>query len=216
MKNISTPKMEGALESTHSSALPLVFKEGSLISSDERIKRNGHNALTLWFTGLSGAGKSTLSRKLERKLWDMGLQVYVLDGDNLRHGLNKDLGFSPESRHENIRRAAELAAIMNKAGFIVLAAFISPYALDRETAASVIGPAFKEVYVDADVSVCRKRDPKGLYARYDAGEIRGLTGVDAPYEFPQLPDIQIYSSEESPEESVNRLTAFVMALLKAD
>jgi adenylylsulfate kinase len=158
----------------------------------EREQRLRQRAATLWLTGLSGSGKSTLAFELERRLLAQGRVCYVLDGDNIRHGLNRDLGFSAADRHENIRRVAEVARLMNEAGLLVITAFISPYRDDRALARSVIGPErFLEVWVNADLSTCEARDPKGLYVKARAGAIPDFTGVSAPYEAPQHPALTL-------------------------
>lgn len=178
-----------------------IFKEKSGITSAQRESLFGHKSATIWLTGLSGSGKSTIAKLLESKLFGKGIHSYILDGDNLRHGLNSDLGFSPEDRKENIRRAAEVAKLMNDAGIVVIAAFVSPYEKDRENARKIIGNNFLEVYVDANIETCRKRDPKGLYAKFDAGAFTGLTGIDAPYEIPENPDLHINTENKMAEES---------------
>lgn len=169
----------------------LSWQEGYVQSAD-REKILGHKSLTIWFTGLSGAGKSTLAFLLERRFVSAGYMSYVLDGDNVRHGLNKDLGFSPESRSENIRRVAEVAKLFNEAGAIVLCAFISPTTQDRELAKSIVGADnFFEVHVSTPLSECERRDPKGLYQRARIGNLKNFTGIDAPYEIPLHPDIAV-------------------------
>ena len=162
----------------------------------------------LWFTGLSGAGKSTIANLVERRLHALGRHTYVLDGDNLRHGLNRDLGFSEADRAENVRRASEVAALFADAGLIVIASLISPYRAERERArARVPDGEFIEVFVDACVDECRRRDPKGLYKKADAGLLRGFTGVDAPYEAPDAPDLHLRTAETSPEDLAERVVA---------
>jgi adenylyl-sulfate kinase len=141
--------------------------------------------LTVWLTGLSGSGKSTIAQALERRLIDAGHACFVLDGDNMRHGLNRDLGFTPEARRENVRRVAETARLMNDAGLVVITALISPYREDRAMARAIVGePRFFEIYLAADVAACERRDPRGLYAKARRGEILNFTGVNAPYEVP--------------------------------
>jgi len=155
-------------------------------------ERNNHKSRVLWFTGLSGSGKSTVANATEKILHDMGIHTYILDGDNVRMGLNKDLGFAPEDRTENIRRITEVSKLFVDSGSLVLTAFISPYRKDRDNARSVIGDEdFIEVFVSADLSVCESRDPKGLYKKARAGEIKGFTGIDAPYEEPLSPEISL-------------------------
>ena len=177
----------------------------------ERSRRNGHAPGVLWFTGLSGAGKSTLAFALERRLYDRGFQVFVLDGDNLRHRLNADLRFSPEDRVENIRRAYEVAGLFSRAGMLVITAFISPYASDRERAREAIGAGFREIYIHADLETCAARDPKNLYKKAKAGEIVEFTGVSAPYEAPKQPDLRIDTAEREIEECIATLLAYVEA-----
>ena len=161
------------------------------VSADDRARVLGHRAACLWFTGLSGSGKSTLARAVEEKLVSRGLLAYVLDGDNVRLGLNRDLGFAPADRAENIRRIGEVAALFGDGGVMVLAGFISPSGADRAAARAAVGDAFIEVHVAASLAVCESRDPKGLYARARAGDIPGFTGVDAPYEAPDDPEVRV-------------------------
>ena len=160
-------------------------------------------------TGLSGAGKSTIAREAEKVLFLKGFNVYVLDGDNVRGGLNANLGFSPEDRAENIRRVGEVAALFADAGIICLASFISPYASDRERARIAAGDAFHEVYVRADLEVCEERDPKGLYKKARTGEIPDFTGISAPYEAPDAPQLEINTAALSIDEGVAALVAYV-------
>ena len=164
-------------------------------------ERNNHKSRVLWFTGLSGSGKSTVANATEKMLHDMGIHTYILDGDNVRMGLNKDLGFAPEDRTENIRRITEVSKLFVDSGSLVLTAFISPYRKDRDNARSVIGDEdFIEVFVSADLSVCESRDPKGLYKKARAGEIKGFTGIDAPYEAPENPELVVHTDRHSIEE----------------
>lgn len=179
------------------------------ISIDARSRRNGHQGGVLWFTGLSGAGKSTLAVATERSLFNLGYQVYVLDGDNIRHGLNADLGFSPRDRSENIRRIGEVAALMSLSGLIVITAFISPYRSDRKRARKAIGETFHEIHVKADLSVCEKRDPKGLYAKARRGEIEEFTGISAPYEPPEDPELIIDTDSFGIDESVDSVIQYI-------
>ena len=172
------------------------------VPRDLKEKRNNHKSKVLWFTGLSGSGKSTLANASEMILHKMGLQTYILDGDNVRMGLNKDLGFSAEDRTENIRRITEVAKLFADAGIIVLTAFISPYREDRDKAREIIGEDdFIEVFVKADLSICESRDPKGLYKKARSGEIKGFTGIDAPYESPINPELIVETDHHSIEES---------------
>ncbi len=183
------------------------------ISRAARARRNGHRGGVVWLTGLSGAGKSTLAIAAEDHLFREGYQVYALDGDNVRHGLNATLGFSPEDRAENIRRVGEVAALFAEAGFIVLTAFISPYRSDRaraRAAAERASPAgFHEVHVRAPLAVCEARDPKGLYQRARAGEIADFTGVSAPYETPERPDLTVETGDRTVEQSVQALIDYI-------
>ena len=160
--------------------------------------RNQQKSRVLWFTGLSGSGKSTVANATEKLLHDLDIHTYILDGDNVRMGLNKDLGFAPEDRTENIRRITEVSKLFADAGIIVLTAFISPYLDDRKSARKIIGDVdFIEIYVKADLSVCESRDPKGLYKKARAGEIKGFTGIDAPYEPPVNPEIVLETDRYS-------------------
>ncbi|MCC7299721.1 MAG: sulfate adenylyltransferase subunit CysN [Verrucomicrobia bacterium] len=182
-----------------------IVKTDSLVSVEDRCKLLNQKAATLWLTGFSGSGKSTIARQLERELVDMGHACYILDGDNIRHGLNRDLGFSMEDRTENIRRIAEVARLFNDAGIIVITAFISPYRADRAAARQVIGEGFVEVFVDTPLAVCEQRDPKGLYKKARAGEIPQFTGITDPYEAPEKPELTLTTAELSAEQSVDRI-----------
>jgi bifunctional enzyme CysN/CysC len=173
------------------------------IEPAHRERLNGHRGQVVWFTGLSGSGKSTLANALEVALHDRGLRTYLLDGDNLRHGLNRDLGFTEADRVENIRRAAEVARVMADAGLVVLTAFISPYSRDRDMARDLVGPQrFMEVYVDTPLEVCEARDVKGLYRKARLGEIPNMTGIQSPYEAPEHPDHRITGIGDSPLDAV--------------
>lgn len=183
------------------------------VTIEDREFRNRHKGAVLWFTGLSGAGKSTLAIALEEALFKRGFQVYVLDGDNVRAGLTSDLGFSHEDRTENIRRVGEVAALFARAGVICISAFISPYREDRAIARRAAGEKFYEVYIAADLATCEKRDPKGLYKKARAGEIADFTGVSAPYEVPENPEIVVDTSTETVGSGVAVLTEFVTARL---
>ena len=178
-------------------------EQGYSLTREMRERRNGHKAVTVWFTGLSGAGKSTIANAVEKKLYESGLHTMVLDGDNMRLGLNRDLGFSAGDRSENIRRTAEVAKLLNDAGVIVLTAFISPYKQDREMAREIIGPSFLEVYVSTDISVCEARDKKGLYQKARRGEIRDFTGISSAYEVPERPDVVIDTAVGTVEENAD-------------
>lgn len=175
------------------------------VALDERWRANGHRSGILWFTGLPGSGKTTLSLELERVLFARGLQTYVLDGDNIRHGLSADLGFSAEDRSENIRRVGEVAKLFAGAGMVVITAFISPYRSDRAQVRAIGGDLFHEVFIDAPIEVCEQRDPKGHYAKARRGEILLFTGVSAPYEAPVDPELRIDTAHLSVKESVDRL-----------
>ena len=168
-----------------------------------REKQLGQNAKTIWFTGLSGSGKSTLANELEKRLVAMGKHTMLLDGDNVRMGLNKNLGFREADRIENIRRIAEVSKLMNDAGLIVLTSFISPFAQDRQNAREIIGDAFMEVYVSTPIEECERRDIKGLYQMARKGELDYFTGVTSPYEVPEHPDAVIDTSQHSVEECVD-------------
>ncbi|HZT19566.1 MAG TPA: adenylyl-sulfate kinase, partial [Dongiaceae bacterium] len=163
----------------------------------------------LWFTGLSGAGKSTIAMEVERRLFQKGYMVYVLDGDNVRYGLNSNLGFSPEDRTENIRRIGEVAALFADAGMIAITAFISPYRADRQRARGAAKDAFHEIYVKADVPTCESRDPKGLYKRARRGEIPEFTGISAPYEEPEAAELVVDTAALSIEDSVRAVLDYV-------
>ncbi len=180
------------------------------VSTEERSQRAGHHGGVVWLTGLSGAGKSTLALELERKLFERGAQVYVLDGDNIRHGLNADLGFSPEERSENIRRIGEVAALFARAGFIAISAFISPYRSDRDRARAAAGEIpFHEIFVRADLAICEERDPKGLYKKARSGEITDFTGIGAPYEEPEAAELTIDTATNDVSHCVDDLVDYV-------
>ncbi|WP_425076414.1 adenylyl-sulfate kinase [Psychroserpens sp. S379A] len=180
------------------------------ISKTDRIASNKHNSFLLWFTGLSGSGKSTIANVVEQKLFQKGIKTYTLDGDNIRKGINKDLSFSPEDRTENIRRIAEIANLMIDGGLVVLAAFVSPYKKDRENIKSIVKDVnFVEIFVNTSVEECERRDVKGLYKKARAGEIKNMTGVSAPYEAPEHPDIEIKTENESVELAADRIVDYI-------
>jgi adenylylsulfate kinase len=196
----------------------ITWSEGK-IGLAERAARNGHRGAVVWLTGLSGSGKSTLARALERELFVRGMHVYVLDGDNIRHGLNSNLGFSPEDRAENIRRVAEVARLMADCGTITITAFISPYREDRRRARQIAvqgGCDFVEVHVKAPLEVCEKRDPKNLYKKARAGEITQFTGIDAPYEEPEAPEVTVETADQSVDESVAAALESLLKRLRED
>jgi bifunctional enzyme CysN/CysC len=182
-----------------------IFWTEGKITTHARAMRSGHRGAVVWLTGLSGAGKSTIAQALERELFRRGMHTYVLDGDNIRHGLNSNLGFSPDDRVENIRRVSEVAKLMADAGTVVITAFISPYRMDRSRAREIAlegNAEFIEVFVDAPLEVCEARDPKHLYKKARAGQIREFTGIDAPYEAPEDPEIVVHTDQQTIEESV--------------
>ena len=185
------------------------------ITKKERIHRNKHNSFLIWFTGLSGSGKSTVANLVEIKLHKEAINTYLLDGDNIRRGINKNLTFSPEDRKENIRRIAEISNLFIDAGIVVLGAFISPYRDDRENIKKVVGENnFIEVYINTSLEECERRDTKGLYKKARKGEIKDFTGVNAPYEAPINPDIEIKTEMFSVEEAVNDIFEVIKRKLK--
>jgi adenylylsulfate kinase len=180
------------------------------VSQEDREKLLNQKGAVLWFTGLSGSGKSTLANAVALKLHTGGHVTYVLDGDNIRHGLNKNLGFSPEDREENIRRIGEVGKLFADAGVIAMTAFISPYKADRTTARTLLPEGrFIEVYCACDLSVCEKRDPKGLYKKARAGEIKQFTGIDAPYEAPEKPEIFVDTGKNSLEVCIEKVLQYL-------
>jgi bifunctional enzyme CysN/CysC len=186
-----------------------IFPTDNKITKLQRSRMNGHSPGILWFTGLSGSGKSTLANELQQQLFSLGMQVYVLDGDNVRGGLNSDLGFSHEDRAENIRRIGEVAALFADAGFIVISSFIAPYAEDRRRARAAASEYFHTIYIKADLETCESRDPKGLYKKARAGEITQFTGITDPYEEPENADLVIDTAHHSVEECVSLLVDYV-------
>lgn len=180
------------------------------VKKQDREQHNGHKGCVIWFTGLSGSGKSTISVEVERSLFRMGAHVCLLDGDNIRHGLNKNLGFSPEDREENIRRIGEVGKLFADNGAITLTAFISPYRRDRDAARALLEQGdFVEVFVKADVETCKQRDPKGLYEKAIKGEIKEFTGISAPYEEPENPELVIDTAALSVEESTKAVIDYL-------
>jgi adenylyl-sulfate kinase len=180
------------------------------VDKDARNKAHGHRGAVLWFTGLSGSGKSTIGHRVERMLIDRGAFGYVLDGDNIRHGLNSDLGFSPEDRVENIRRIGEVARLFADSGALVVSAFISPYRKDRDRIRSLMREGeFIEVFVDTPLEICEARDPKGLYKKARAGEISNFTGLDAPYEAPESPEVHLRTADLSIDEAAEQVIHYL-------
>jgi adenylylsulfate kinase len=189
----------------------ITWHEGAVTRADRErlLKQKG---VTVWLTGLSAAGKSTIACILEKMLIEQGRLAYRLDGDNVRHGLNKNLGFSPEDRAENIRRIGEVAKLFTDAGVVVIASFISPYRRDRDAVRALLPPGdFVEVYVKVSVDAAAKRDPKGLYKRALAGQIKGFTGVDDPYEAPESPEVLIDTESMTPNEAAARILAYLQS-----
>jgi adenylylsulfate kinase len=188
----------------------IVWHQGKITVTD-REKLNNHAGVCLWFTGLSGSGKSTLSVEVESLLFQKGIHTYILDGDNIRHGLNKDLSFSDADRKENIRRIGEVAKLFVDAGMIVLTAFISPFRADRDFVRSLIPEGkFIEIFVDCDLATCEKRDPKGLYKKARENKIGDFTGLSSPYEEPKNPELVIFNGENS---DLNKKATLVIELL---
>jgi len=180
------------------------------VSKEDRHKRHGQRSAILWFTGLSGSGKSTIANALEKKLFEMDLATYALDGDNIRHGLNKNLGFSPEDRDENIRRIGEVAKLFVDAGVLTTTAFISPYKKARQDVRDLVEEGeFIEVFVRCPLEVCEERDTKGLYKKARAGEIKGFTGIDAPYEEPTSPEVTVDSDKLSVDEAIDQIIEYL-------
>ena len=193
-----------------------IFWHSAKINNANREKLNGHQGICLWFTGLSGSGKSTLANEVEHALHEKGIHTYLLDGDNIRHGLNKDLDFSAEGRKENIRRIGEVVNLFVDAGTVVLTAFISPFIEDRNRVREIL-PAdkFIEIFVDCDLETCEKRDPKGLYKKARAGEIQNFTGINSPYEAPENPELIINNGKGSSlNKNVEQIIKFVENQIK--
>ena len=192
-----------------------IIKQKYQVSREDRNAQNGHSSFVIWFTGLSGSGKSTIANALEEVLFRNKIHTYSLDGDNIRSGLNKELTFSEEDRNENIRRIAEVARLFVDAGLVTIAAFISPMKNDRKVAREIIGKeSFLEIFVNTPLRVCEERDIKNLYKKARAGEIEDFTGVNAPYEAPEVPFMEIKTEDETAEESVQRILENIEQKLK--
>jgi len=187
---------------------PIVWHEAS-VNRAERSKAKGHRPALLWYTGFSASGKSTIANAVDRKLFELGCHTYLLDGDNVRHGLNNDLGFGDEDRVENIRRITEVARLFVDAGLIVGTAFISPFRADRAQARALAGDAFIEVFVDTPLAVCEQRDPKRLYKKARAGDIPHFTGISSPYEAPESPEIHLRTGELSVEAAAEQVIDYL-------
>jgi adenylylsulfate kinase len=187
-----------------------IFEQNYQISKSDRESIIGNKSLLIWFTGLSGSGKSTIANLVELELHKLNIITYILDGDNIRHGINKDLTFSENDRKENIRRIAEVSKLFVNAGVVTFAAFVSPYSKDRENIKDIVGyQNFVEVYVNTSIEECERRDVKGLYKKARSGEIRNMTGINAPYEPPLNPDIEIVTEKMTIEESVKQVIEYI-------
>ncbi|WP_310993566.1 adenylyl-sulfate kinase [Aequorivita marina] len=192
-----------------------IIPHDHVITQDDRNKLHGHQSKVIWFTGLSGSGKSTLASRLEQLLMEQGMHTYILDGDNVRSGLNKDLGFTEEDRYENLRRIAEVAKLMTDSGLIVLSAFVSPLNKDREMVRDIIGNNnFVEIYIATSLEECERRDVKGLYKKARSGEISNFTGLSAPYEPPENPDLVIRTENQNVAESATQVLKFLLEVQK--
>ncbi|QNI86359.1 adenylylsulfate kinase [Synechococcus sp. PROS-7-1] len=199
------------MSSASPKATNIVWHQAS-VNRDARAEQRGHRSAILWFTGLSGAGKSTLANAVNQALFERGLATYVLDGDNVRHGLCRDLGFSDADREENIRRIGEVAKLFLDSGVIVLTAFVSPFRADRDKARALVGEGdFLEIFCSADLSVCEERDTKGLYAKARAGEIKEFTGISSPYEAPEHPELSVDTGAGGLETCVNEVVAALVS-----
>ena len=206
------------VDRTQPKSANIFWSEGT-VTQGQRFARNGHKGAVIWLTGLSGAGKSTIAAGLDRELFNLGIQTYILDGDNIRHGLNSNLGFSPEDRVENIRRVAETAKLLADAGIVVITAFISPYQNDRRRARAIAceaGLEFFEIHVAAPLEVCEQRDTKGLYKRARSGEIQDFTGIGAPYEAPENPEVRVATDKLNLEESIAHILEFLRPRIRVE
>ena len=186
------------------------------ISKEDRERQNGHKGHVLWFTGLSGSGKSTVASAVERELHQQGIKTFILDGDNVRAGLNSDLDFSAASREENIRRIAHVSALMKDAGLVVLSAFVSPYQKDRDYVRECASKDFSEIFISTPLEVCEQRDVKGLYAKARAGEISNFTGISAPFEEPTNPELDVPTHEMSIEEATAMVVDYINTKIALD
>lgn len=192
-----------------------IIPHSHLVTASDRVRKNGYRPQLIWFTGLSGSGKSTLASGLEAHFYNKKFNTYILDGDNIRKGLNNDLDFSDESRSENIRRIGEVSRLFLDAGVIVLTAFISPFREDRRSARDLVGPEnFFEVYVDCPLEVCEERDVKGLYKKARAGEIKHFTGIDSPFEVPENANLTVNTAENSVEDCLKELIEKVEPIIR--
>ncbi|WP_368490900.1 adenylyl-sulfate kinase [Clostridium sp. BJN0013] len=198
--------MEGFLLSVKSTNISW---HRALVNREMREKLLGQNGILIWFTGLSGSGKSTIASELEMRLYNMGRLTYLLDGDNVRHGLNSNLGFTKEDRIENIRRIAEVCKLFVDSGIITISTFISPFKDDRDKVRKLLGKDFVEVYVDCPLEVCESRDPKGIYKKARNGKIKDFTGVDSPYEVPDNPEIVVSTNLDTVQQCVNKILDFL-------
>ena len=192
-----------------------IIPHSHAISLADRERKNGHKGHVLWFTGLSGSGKSTVASEVERQLFELGISTYILDGDNVRSGLNSDLDFSAASREENIRRIAYVSSLLKDAGIVVLSAFVSPYAKDRAFVDEVNNGAFSEIFVSTPLEVCEARDVKGLYAKARRGEISNFTGISAPFEEPQNPAVDVPTHKMTIEESAKQVVDYIIPKIKS-
>jgi len=191
-----------------------IIEHSYKITRLERELGNGHKAACLWFTGLSGSGKSTLANHVEQELFHQGIKTFILDGDNIRNGLNKGLTFTEEDRIENVRRIGEVAKLMCDAGLVVIATFITPFRRERQSLRNLLGESFYEIFVDTPLEVCEQRDVKGLYKKARSGEISNFTGISSPFEPPSSPDIYIDTANQSLEHSVNLILASILPKIK--
>ena len=187
-----------------------IFWQNYALTQKQRLIKMNQKPCLLWFTGLSGSGKSTIANAVELKLFEMNILTYLLDGDNIRHGINKDLGYSKNDRAENVRRIAEVSKLFLDAGLLILVASISPYEKDREKVKKIVKKGkFIEIFIDTPINICEKRDVKGLYSKARSGEINNFTGISSPYEKPKKPDIHIQTTQQSIEDSVKTICNFI-------